>query len=91
MLQVLDPAEEDLPFTGRVRFEGLQEEGNLTLGRVEDVRAAYHHRMRQHQDGLRALCRMAGWSFATHRTDRPPQLALLALYQLLPGSTRKER
>jgi len=91
MLQVLDPAEEDLPFTGRVRFEGLQEEGSLTVGRVEEVRAAYHHRMQQHQDGLRALCRIAGWSFATHRTDRPPQLALLALYQLLSGSTRRGR
>jgi uncharacterized protein (DUF58 family) len=91
MLQVLDPAEEDLPFAGRVRFEGLQGEGNLTVGRVEGVRAAYHHRVQQHRDGLRALCRTAGWSFATHRTDRPPQAALLALYQLLSGSTRMGR
>ncbi len=91
LLQVLDPAEEDLPFTGRVRFEGMQGEGNLTVGRVEGLRSAYHHRIQQHQEGLRAICRAAGWSFASHRTDRPPQLALLALHQLLSGSTRMGR
>ncbi|MEQ1889973.1 MAG: DUF58 domain-containing protein [Alphaproteobacteria bacterium] len=91
LLQVLDPAEEDLPFAGRIRFEGMQGEGNLTVGRVEDVRSAYHHRIRQHQDGLRAHCRRSGWSFAAHRTDHPPQLALLALYQLLSGSTHMGR
>jgi uncharacterized protein (DUF58 family) len=91
LLQILDPAEEDLPFTGRVRFEGMQSEGSLTVGRAEGLRGAYHRRIQQHQDGLRALCRGIGWSFANHRTDRPPQLALLALHQLLSGSTRMGR
>lgn len=91
VLQVLDPAEEDLPFTGRVRFEGMQGEGNMTVGRVEGLRSAYHRRIQQHQDGLRALCRGAGWSFANHRTDRPPQLALLALHQRLSGTLRAAR
>lgn len=91
LLQVLDPAEEDLPFTGRVRFEGMQGEGNLTVGRAEDLRGAYHRRVRHHQEGLSALCRTAGWSFASHRTDRPPQLALLALHHLLSGSARRAR
>lgn len=91
LLQVLDPAEEDLPFTGRVRFEGLQDEGNLTIGRVENLRDAYHHRLQLHQDGLRAICSGAGWRFASHRTDRPPHLALLALHQALSGSTRMGR
>lgn len=91
LLQVLDPAEEDLPFAGKVRFEGMQGEGNLTVGRVEGLRGAYHRRIQQHQDELRALCRGAGWSFANHRTDRPPHLALLALHQLLSGSARMGR
>lgn len=89
LLQVLDPAEEDLPFDGRVRFEGLQGEGTVTIGRVEDLRSAYHRRIAQHQADLRALCHGLGWSFAPHRTDRAPQLALLALYQLLSGETRR--
>ncbi|MFZ5833891.1 MAG: DUF58 domain-containing protein [Pseudomonadota bacterium] len=91
LLQILDPAEEDLPFSGRVRFEGVQGDGDLTVGRVEDLREAYHQRVQAHQNGLRALARSTGWSFASHRTDRAPQLALLALYQYLSGSTRTGR
>lgn len=92
LLQVLDPAEEDLPFTGRVRFEGMQRgEGNLTVARVEGLRSAYHQRIQHHQEALRALCQGAGWSFASHRTDRPPHLALLALHQRLSGSARMGR
>lgn len=89
LLQVLDPAEEDLSFEGRVRFEGLQGEGDLTIGRVEDLRAAYQSRMARHQADLRTLCYGMGWSFTAHRTDRTPQYALLALYRLLSGDTRK--
>jgi len=91
LLQIMDPAEEDFPFTGRVRFEGMKGEGDVTIGRVEDLRSAYHRRLQQHQDGLRAACRATGWSLASHRTDRPPHLALLALHQTLSGSMRVSR
>lgn len=80
LLQVLDPAEETLPFAGRVRFEGLEGEGDKLLPRVEAVRDAYVGRIHAHHDGLAALARSFGWGFASTRTDRPPQTALLALY-----------
>ena len=35
LVQVLDPAEEDLPFNGHVKFEGLEAEGQHTIRRVE--------------------------------------------------------
>lgn len=80
ILQVLDPAEETLPFAGRVRFEGLEGEGEKLLTRVETVRDTYVGRIHAHHEGLAALARSLGWSFAATRTDRPPQTALLALY-----------
>jgi len=80
LVQILDPAEETLPFDGRVEFEGLEGEDELLIPRVEAVRQAYLERLKAHRDGLAALARAAGWSFVTHRTDRPPQTALLALY-----------
>lgn len=83
LLQVLDPAEESLPYDGRVAFEGLEGEHGLLIPRVEAVREAYRERLRAQQDGLAALARTAGWSFATHRTDRPPQTALLGLWGAL--------
>lgn len=83
LLQVLDPAEETLPFTGRVRFEGLEREQPLLISRVESVREAYVDRLARHRDGLAQIARGAQWSFGTHRTDKPPHLALLALYAAL--------
>jgi uncharacterized protein (DUF58 family) len=83
MLQILDPAEETLPFDGRVRFEGIESDDAVLISRVETVRADYLGRLAAHREGLAAIARPAGWSFATHRTDRPPHAALLALYMAL--------
>ncbi|MBR0674509.1 DUF58 domain-containing protein [Neoroseomonas soli] len=86
LLQVLDPAEETLPFTGRIRFEGLGTAEHALVPRVEGVRALYEERLARHRDGLAAIAAASGWSFATHRTDQPPEAALLALYRrLAPG------
>ncbi|HVA12801.1 MAG TPA: DUF58 domain-containing protein [Stellaceae bacterium] len=83
LLQVLDPAEETLPFGGRVRFEGLEREAPLLVSRVEAIRGQYTDRLARHRAGLAAIARAAGWRFATHRSDRPPHTALLALYTAL--------
>lgn len=83
LLQVLDPAEETLPFAGRVRFEGPENEGTALIGNVGGVRAAYTERLQAHRHGLRALARSLGWTYAAHRTDHPPEPALLALYVAL--------
>ncbi len=85
LLQVLDPAEEDLPFAGRTRFHGLEGEGAVTFGRAEGLRDDFARRVALRHDSLLALARTLGWSFATHRTDRPPETALLALYGALAG------
>jgi uncharacterized protein (DUF58 family) len=93
LLQVLDPAEESLPFSGRVRFEGLEEEDPVVVSRVEALREAYIARMGARHEGLKVLARNAGGTFALHCTDRPPQTALLALYEALeagPAGYRRE-
>ena len=83
MLQILDPAEESLPYSGRIRFDGLEGEAPLLVPRVEQIRALYAERLAAHRDGLSTMARAAGWGFATHRTDQPPHLALLSLWQAL--------
>ena len=90
LLQVLDLAEESLPYDGRVRFEGLEGEEPWLLSRVEAVRGDYLTRLNAQREGLRAIARSAGWIFATHRTDQPPQSALLALYAALSHAPRRK-
>jgi uncharacterized protein (DUF58 family) len=81
LLQVCDPAEETLPFFGRIRFEGPEKEGELLLSRTELVQDAYAERYRAHRDGLMTLARGLGWTFAVTLSDRPAEPALLALYR----------
>ena len=80
LVQVLDPAEEDLPFDGHVKFEGLEAEGQHTIRRVETVRTAYGARLAAQREGLQRLARPANWTVHLHRTDRPAQTVLLSLY-----------
>src|SRR5215470_17075094 len=70
ILLLLDPAELSLPFSGRVRFEGLEDEGSLIVRRTESLRAAYVERVEAHRAGLAAIARSVGWSFGQHRTDQ---------------------
>jgi len=85
LVQILDPAEESLPYTGRVRFEGPAGRDHWLVRRAEDVRAAYVDRLAAHRESLKALARQLGWSFVLHHTDASPQAPLLALYGALSG------
>ena len=88
LLQIADPAEEDLPFAGRVRFEGIEEREDIVISRVEGVREDYARRFRRHREGLADIARAVGWTLGYHRTDRAPQLALLALHAALSADRR---
>lgn len=85
LLQILDPVEEDLPFSGHVRFEGLEGEGEQTFGRVEAIASDYHRRMTARREALANMCRQVGWSHSLHRTDHSAQAALLSIYTALTG------
>jgi uncharacterized protein (DUF58 family) len=89
LLQVVDPAEEDLPFDGRVRFAGIEERDEVVISRVESIRSDYSDRFRHHREGLATVAAALGWSFGFHRTDRPPHLALLALHAALSADRRR--
>jgi uncharacterized protein (DUF58 family) len=91
LLRIVDPAEEDLPFDGRVRFADVEERDEVVISRVESIREEYAARFRRHGDGLAAIAASLGWTFGTHRTDRPPELALLALYGTLAAGRRRGR
>lgn len=87
LVQVLDPAEETLPFSGRVRFEGMEDEGDVLIGRVESMRDDYLQAFHRHNQGIEALARSFGWSYAVHHTDHSPETSLLALYMVLSEKT----
>lgn len=83
LLQVLDPAEAGLPYEGRIRFRGVENDGETVIPRVESIRRDYGEAMRAQQAGLSAICAAAGFGFGVHMTDRSPESALLGLFTAL--------
>jgi uncharacterized protein (DUF58 family) len=80
LVQIVDPAEEVFPYSGRVEFVEPEGGGAITAGRAETWRMDYETRLARHRDEIRAESDRLGWSFAIHRTDRPASELLLALH-----------
>jgi uncharacterized protein (DUF58 family) len=81
-LWVLDPAEADFPYRGRIRFEGLEERGvNALLGKAESVATDYRAALAERGGRLQHTLTEAGWTWVPHRTDKPARKALLAAHR----------
>ncbi|MBB5752809.1 DUF58 domain-containing protein [Prosthecomicrobium pneumaticum] len=92
LVEVRDPVEETFPFAGRTEFRDPESGFTWTVGRAERIAADYRQRLAARRERLGGLCRRFGWSYMTHRTDRPATEPLLALYARLaeraaPGGT----
>ncbi|MBL8686614.1 MAG: DUF58 domain-containing protein [Alphaproteobacteria bacterium] len=85
LLQVLDRAEENLDWQGRVLFEGVEDQSRILIERTETVQSAYRQRLLAHRQNLENICRLYGWSFMHAHTDKPAILALISLYSALDG------
>jgi uncharacterized protein (DUF58 family) len=82
-LQVVDPAEETFPYSGRIEFVEPEGAGAITAGRAENWRAEYEALVVRHRAAIRAEADKLGWSFAIHRTDHTATDLLLALHARL--------
>ena len=80
LVQIVDPAEETFPYNGRVEFWESEGAREITAGRAENWRPDYERRVMRHRAEIRAETDRLGWSFAIHRTDRPPNELLLGLH-----------
>jgi uncharacterized protein (DUF58 family) len=80
LVQIVDPAEETFPYSGRVEFIEPEGGGEITAGRAENWRADYEARVARHRAEIRAETDRLHWSFTTHRTDKPANELLLALH-----------
>lgn len=89
LLQVIDPAEEDLPFDGRVRFDDIEQtDRSALISNVDSIRGRYQQRFRAHIEGVGQIARSLGLASGIHRTSSSPEPALLALYNALAGTVK---
>jgi uncharacterized protein (DUF58 family) len=85
LVQVFHPAEQSLPYGGRVRFEdieGLDTEA-LDITQVEAIREEYEQKFIAHQEALADMAKGLHWHFEKLSTDIKPETALSTLYDVL--------
>jgi len=85
LVQVLDPAEEEFPFSGRTIFESMGGGMRHETQQAGDLRARYLARLAERKDRLAALGRAVGWHVTTHHSGQPAQAALLWIFTALQG------
>ena len=80
LIQVVDPAEETFPYSGRIEFIEPEGGGTITAGRAERWAVDYAARLALHRDEIRAETNKLDWLFSTHTTSRSAAELLLFLH-----------
>jgi uncharacterized protein (DUF58 family) len=88
VVQIVDPAEESFPYSGRVEFIEPEGAGRITAGRAETWRNDYQGIVARHRAEIRSETDLRGWSFAVHRTDRPASELLFVLHSRMGDNPR---
>jgi uncharacterized protein (DUF58 family) len=80
LVQVVDPAEETFPYSGRIEFVEPEGFGIITAGRAESWATDYVARVALHRDQIREETNKLDWLFTTHTTSRSAAELLLFLH-----------
>jgi uncharacterized protein (DUF58 family) len=91
LVQVLDPAEETLPYDGRVEFIASETGERITAERAGELREQYQSRLLAHRAEVESFARRLQWPFLGHHTDRPAEETLLALHTRMAGLDKHYR
>lgn len=75
LFHILDDAELDFPYTGTVRFEGLEQAGDL-LCDPRALREGYLQALQQYLNEIRRVCAQTLIDYQTIRTSEPLSAAL---------------
>jgi uncharacterized protein (DUF58 family) len=91
LVQVLDPAEETLPYEGRTEFLSPDGGQRWVADRVQTLRERYRDKIVAHRAQVAEIAHRLGWSFMVHHTDRSPAEPLLTLIMRLQGGLGDHR
>jgi uncharacterized protein (DUF58 family) len=91
LIEIVDPAEETLPYEGRTEFLSPDGGQRWVADRVQTLRDQYKDRLAAHRAELVEMTRRLGWSLLVHHTDRSPSEPLLSLIMRMHGDAGDHR
>lgn len=81
-VQVMDPAERTLPFSGHTVFEGMEDgDGEQMIQDVRAIRTAYQDKLNTHLSVMKNVVKTAGWFWYEVTSDQMPETATLPIYE----------
>jgi uncharacterized protein (DUF58 family) len=84
LVQICDPAEEKLPYRGRVKFADIESNAAaVTVPQVEAIRDAYHDKFIAHRAQVQGIAASRGWAFHALSTATPHVKSLSHLFDAL--------
>lgn len=83
ILQILDPAELDFPYQGRIDFIDPATGAPEPVDNAAALQAAYQKRIQNHIAGLRDLCARHGWQFFLCPSQLPPEDCISPIWNAL--------
>ena len=89
IMHIIDPAEESLPYHGRVEFKDMKQSQKIIIENADNIRARYAIAFRDHKARLAETLRQLNWGYLEHHTDKPSRQALLHLYGFLSSNYYK--
>ncbi len=85
LIQLHDPAEKTLPYSGRMKFHDIENPSAaaLDIQQVEAVRAEYEARYQEHMQKIEAAAKRWGWTFMSFGTNEKYETVLSTLYDAM--------
>lgn len=83
VIQILDPAEIELPFQGRAVFQDMGAQVRELVQNIPSIRDAYKKKIENHIASLREIAHDCSWHYVLHRTDEPVEETLLKVWMSL--------
>ena len=80
LIQIVDPAEETFPYSGRVEFVEPEDGNVIVAGRAESWASDYVARVALHREQIRSETAKLDWLFSIHTTNRSAAELLLFLH-----------
>jgi uncharacterized protein (DUF58 family) len=89
VIQILDPAEIELPWNGRAIFQDPAQTHREIVQNIPSIRDAYRQKIQEHIHAIEQLCRECGWNYILHRTDEPLEKTLMQIWSALSALREK--
>ncbi len=88
IIQILDPAEIELPYNGRVEFKTSHGKDGNIINNVASIRAEYKTRISEHINQVKALCDDLGWHYILHKTDSDITQTLKDIWSIIEAGRK---